>query len=603
MITLIGRVNLGRKIFVADFETTTTPDDCRVWAWGMVDIEKCRSGWNVAIGQDIKSFINECQIEHSIVYFHNLRFDGSFILDWLLREGYRFVEDSRPQRGEFTSLISNMNQWYSLTIRWENGVTTEFRDSAKKMRMQVSQIAKTFGLFEKKGKIDYHLFRPVGHVITREERAYIVNDVLIVAKALKKQLDSGMTKLTSSADAFAEYKKLVGKSFGDLFPVLSTTMDGEIRDAYRGGFTYVAKRFRGKVLGAGKTFDVNSLYPAMMYHKLLPYGEPVFHDGLPKKTATHPLFVVNLTFTAKLKKDHIPCIQIKNSRFHNDVEYQELIEEPVTLSCSNVDLELWMDHYDMTILSFNGGWSFKGATGMFNDYIDKWMEVKATTKGGQRAMAKSMLNDLYGKFATNPDVTPNVPRLENGEVKFSLGTETMRDPIYTAMGVFITSYARETTVRAAQANYHSFAYADTDSLHLIGEWQAPDGAEDCKACGGPGAHPVGLDVHPSRLGAWKHEYDFQSAFFARSKAYAERHYPGECEVVEHEECWGDNHDACHVHRAGGCYEVHISGMPVDVARKLTFDDFTNGREFSGNLKQRRVPGGVVLVDSGFTLKF
>lgn len=574
------------KTFVADFETTTTEHDCRVWAWGIVDIEKCRSGWNVEIGQDIDSFVDHISNEDSVIYFHNLKFDGAFILDYLLRKKYRFIEDGRPRPGEFTSLISQMGQWYSLTIVWDHGVRTEFRDSAKKMRMPVSQIAKTFDLFEKKGKIDYHKPRPVGHVITREERSYIVNDVLIVAKALKKQLDAGMTKLTSSADALAEYKKLVGKSFDDLFPVLSMSMDGEIRDAYRGGFTYVNPRFKGKKTGPGKTFDVNSLYPAVMYHKLLPYGEPVFREGLPKKTKTHPLFIVSLTFTAKLKPNHVPCIQIKNSRFHNDVEYQEEIAEPVTLACSNVDLELWMDHYDMTILSFNGGWAFQGMTGVFNDYIDKWMEVKATTKGGSRMMAKGMLNDLYGKFATNPDVTPNVPRLEDDIVKFSLGTETMRNPIYTAMGVFITSYARETTIRAAQQHYDYFAYADTDSLHLLTEEMPPL-----------------LDIHPSRLGAWKHEYDFQAAFFARPKGYAERLYPGHCETDEHTECHEDRHDDCHIHREGGCYEVRISGMPLEKSRTLTFDDFTNGREFSGNLKAKRVPGGVVLVDSGFTLKF
>jgi hypothetical protein len=162
----------------------------------------------------------------------------------------------------------------------------------------------------------------------------------------------------------------------------------------------------------------------------------------------------------------------------------------------------------------------------------------------------------------------------------------MRNPVFTAMGVFITSYAREITIRAAQDNYAVFAYADTDSLHLLTTTQ-----------------PDNLDIHPSRLGAWKHEYDFQSAFFARSKAYAERHYPGGCKKKEHEECFDDNHDDCHTHRDGGCYEVHVSGMPVNVAHKLTFDDFTNGRYFGGNLKQKRVPGGVVLIDSGFTLKF
>ena len=586
LIGQAGKTKRAATLYVADFETTTDPADCRVWAWGMVDIEKTASAWHVEIGQDIGSFMGRVQKESSIVYFHNLRFDGSFILDYLHRKKYTLIVDGRPRKGEFTHIISSMNQWYSITIKWDNGNQTEFRDSAKKIRMPVKQIARTFDLFEKKGKIDYHEYRKPGHVITREERSYVVNDVIIVAKALKKQLDAGMTKLTSSADALAEFKSLAGKSFNDLFPVLSLTMDGEIRDAYRGGFTHPAKRFKGKQIGPGKTFDVNSLYPSVMYSSLLPYGEPVFREGLPRKSKEYPLFIVSITFTAKLKKDHVPCIQIKNSRFHNDVEYQEHIKEPVTLACSNVDLELWQDHYDMEILSYNGGWAFQGIHGVFNEYIEKWMDIKAVSEGGIRAMAKSMLNDLYGKFATNPDVTPNLSRLEDDIIKFALGDEEMRNPVYTAMGVFITSYAREITVRAAQANYPRFLYADTDSLHLTGL-----------------EPPVGIEVHPTKLGAWKHEYDFQAAFFARSKAYAERHYPDECKKVEHTECHEDSHDGCHIHRPGGCYEVHISGMPVHVADGLTFDDFTNGRYFTGNLKQKRVPGGVVLVDSGFTLKF
>jgi hypothetical protein len=531
----------------------------------MVDIEKARSGWHVAIDKTITSFFRHVEKLGSIVcYFHNLRFDGSFIIDSLFRMGYRHVQDN-PRRGEFTTLISSMGQFYSMTVKWMDGAKTEFRDSAKKLPMQVSQIASAFELFEAKGDIDYHAYRPIGHEITRDERKYIINDVLIVAKAIKQQLDSGMTKLTIGADALAEYKSITGKTFNAMFPILSDTMDAEIRQAYRGGFTFVAERFRGKKTRSGKTFDVNSLYPSVMYHKVLPYGEPVYQEGLPRKTKRYPLFIVSITFTAKLKKDHVPCIQVKNSRF-NEVEYLTLIDEPVTLACTNVDLELWQDHYDMDILSYNGGWSFTGITGVFDEYIDKWMEVKANNTGGLRVLAKLQLNSLYGKFATNPDVTPNIPRLEDDIVKYSLGAEEKRNPVYTAMGVFITAYARETTIRAAQDHYDVFAYADTDSLHLL--------TDDM---------PTTLDVHKSRLGAWKHEYDFYEAFFARPKAYSELAVP-KVPFAPH-------------------YETHISGMPTKVANTLKIEDFTSGREFSGNLKQKRVPGGVVLVDSGFTLKF
>ena len=42
------------KKYVADFETTTLPEDCRVWAYAIVDIENTE---NVKIGTNIDEFI------------------------------------------------------------------------------------------------------------------------------------------------------------------------------------------------------------------------------------------------------------------------------------------------------------------------------------------------------------------------------------------------------------------------------------------------------------------------------------------------------------------------------------------------------------------
>ena len=231
------------------------------------------------------------------------------------------------------------------------------------------------------------------------------------------------------------------------------------------------------------------------------------------------------------------------------------------MSCTNVDLALWKEHYDLDILAYNGGWLFHGVTGLFTEYIDKWMEVKANNDGGLRALAKLMLNSLYGKFATNPNVTPKIPVFddENNVVKLVTGAEETRDPVYTAMGVFITAYARDVTIRAAQEHYDVFAYADTDSLHLLID-------ED----------PEGLDVDPNKLGAWKREYAFESALFVRAKAYIEKLF-----------------DGTHV--------THVAGLPDRIADQLTIDDFVGGLRFTGKLQPKRVPGGIVLVDVGFTM--
>jgi hypothetical protein len=298
-----------------------------------------------------------------------------------------------------------------------------------------------------------------------------------------------------------------------------------------------------------------------MYDRLLPYGEPVYAPGLPRADADYPLFIVSITFTAKLKPGHVPCIQVRGTSMFLATEYQTHIKEPVTLSCTNVDLALWQEHYDLQILAFNGGWRFHGVTGLFTDYIDKWMEVKATNTGALRALAKLMLNSLYGKFATNPNITPKVPVFDddNNVVKLVMGADDTKDPVYTAMGAFITAYARDITIRAAQDNYDVFAYADTDSLHLLTT-----------------EAPVGLEIDDHKLGTWKREYQFAEALFVRAKAYIERLDTGE-----------------HV--------THVAGLPDRIAHSMTIADFTNGRRFAGKLQPKRVPGGMVLEDVGFTM--
>jgi hypothetical protein len=543
------------ELFVGDFETTTDPDDCRVWLWAMASVEDDGFEW----GNDIDSFMKYLWDKNTYTWFHNLAFDGSFIIDWLLRHGFKHVQD-KPSPGEFSTLISSMGKFYSIRIHFQPNCRTELRDSLKKLPMSVSAVSKAFNLEESKGVIDYEAYRPKGYLPTEAELEYVRNDVFIVAKALKYQIRQGLTALTVGSDALSEFRKIISPSeFERQFPILPKDMDRDIRKAYRGGFTYADPRFSKRLLGAGSVYDVNSLYPSVMYHCLLPFDMPTYLPGKPIDFPGRPLYISSMTITARLKKHKIPCIQIKGSMFFSGTEYQRNIEEPVTLSATSVDWKLWNEHYDIDVHAYNGTYYFFGATGMFTKYIDKWMHIKATSVGGMRTIAKLQLNSLYGKFATNPDVTPKIPVMENDVVRLIMGEAEERDPVYTAMGAFITAYARDFTIRAAQAHYFRFCYADTDSLHLLG------------------TDPVRLTVHPSDLGAWKHEYNFTEAFFMRAKGYSER--------LEHT----------------GEIETHIAGLPSSAAEMVTFDHYKTGAVFGGKLTPKRVPGGIILQDVGFTL--
>lgn len=561
------RKHRAQVAYSADFETITDPEDCRVWVWGVSVIGVDNSfQWGKSIDEFIEFISGE---ESNIAYFHNLKFDGHFILDWLLRNGYRHSMDRTPSAGQFLTLISSMGMFYSITVKWNNGSKTEFRDSYKKLPFKVANIAKAWKLEEGKGEIDYHKPRPVGYDPDEDELDYLRRDVEIVASALASQFDEGMKALTVGSDSLAEYKRLTfPKTFTKQFPVLDIAADSDIRKAYRGGFTYADERYLQKPTRSGIALDVNSLYPYIMKDRVLPFGRPLRRTGKPVLTEDYPLSVFTVTFTAKLKKDHLPCIQVKHTSQYVPTDYQKVITDPLTLTVTNVDWDLYNDHYDIDVLSYDDGYAFQGRRGMFDIFIGKWMAVKENSEGGRRELAKLQLNSLYGKTATNPHVASKYPTMEDNKVKLKLAPEEIRDPVYTPAGVFITAYARDLTIRAAQDNFDTFAYADTDSLHLMRD-----------------TVPESIEVHPTKLGAWKREYGFKRAFYIRAKAYLE-------EVNDDE-----------VTPKLGRKVNRIAGMPIDVSEKLEIDTVHDGQVITGKKVPRVVPGGIVLSDTSFTLKF
>lgn len=540
--------------YCADFETTTDENDCRVWSWGIIRVGKLI---DYVDGITLDGFMAHIAQRSAHIYFHNLAFDGAFILDWLLKHDYIWNKDS-PGVKQFSTLISRMGKFYSITVVFDTGYRVEFRDSYKKLPMSVSAIAKAFKLHDQKLEIDYEKPRPIGYIPSQQEKRYQRNDVAIVAQALEVQFNEKMTRLTAGSDSLATYKKMTGKLFIRRFPVLSPEIDSEIRKAYRGGFTYASPHFAKKLNGPGSVYDVNSLYPSVMRTALLPYGDPIYSEGGP--ITDRPLYIASITITAKLKKNHIPCIQIKKNLSFNPTSYLTEIKEPTTVVATNVDIELWKKHYNLRILSWNGTFEFRGSYGFFDDYVDHFMEIKKNSEGGLRQIAKLHLNSLYGKFATNPDITGKHPVLKDNQVSLEMNEAELRDPVYTPMGVFITAYARKKTITSAQENYNTFAYADTDSLHLIGPTTPPDT----------------LWVDPVELGAWKHESTFTDAVYIRAKQYAER--------------------------IDGRLDVHIAGMPRNIAQTLTMEDMLKGGRWDGKLIPRRVPGGIVLRNTSFTLK-
>ena len=583
---------------VADLETTTTPDDVRAWAICAVDIETAET---VFIGNDLHDFFEWLSSKNTICYFHNLKFDGEFLLSYLLTHGYEWSDSRKPMT--FDTLITDTGVFYSITVVFDKQKKkykkVVFYDSLKKLPFKVATISKAFELKDEKLVIDYDAPRPVGHELTEEERNYIVNDCRIVSEALHIQIDKGLKRMTNASDALGWFKELIGKNmFDHLFPTLPVALDADIRRAYKGGYVYLKPEHTNERGLKGITLDVNSLYPSVMYDRMLPWGYPIFFEGEPviNEGDKYNLFIVRIRCRFRVKPDHLPTIQLKNNYRFAPTQYlttseDRLGDEGVELVLTSVDLELFLEQYDVYDLEYLDGYKFKGKRGIFKEYIDYWMHIKETTTGALRQLAKLMLNSLYGKFATNPKSRQKIPYLDlDGVVRYKFSDVELRDPVYTAMGAFITAYARDKTIRSAQAVYDRFIYADTDSLHLVGY-----------------GIPEGLDVHPTKLGAWKHEGDFNDSKYIRAKTYMETMHEktarslktyvkllgrDSVEEIRHEG------DVIHYYES----KVTCAGMPDNVKAKVNYDNFKNGATFDGKLMPRRFKGGVVLIESSFTIK-
>lgn len=233
------------KKFTADFETCTwLENETFVWAWAVCEIG---NEDNLQIGNNIDSFIEFCKQEkNSIFYFHNLKFDGEFIIYWALTNGFKHVEKKENiEDMTFTTLISDMGQFYTICLYFQKGNKkvhkVTFIDSLKIIPFSVETIAKSFNLPISKLKIDYNKPRSRNHILTNEEKEYIKNDVLIVAKALKILFSEGLQKMTAGSNALNDFKEILTKSkFKHYFPLLDYDLDKDIRQAYKRRF-YVFK--------------------------------------------------------------------------------------------------------------------------------------------------------------------------------------------------------------------------------------------------------------------------------------------------------------------------------------------------------------------------
>ena len=643
------------KTFVGDFETTVYEGQkhTEVWASAIVEL----NSEDVKIFKSIDETFEYLSVmkDNVIVYYHNLKFDGSFWLSYLLvdrnfKQAYNktgerindveWQQEKEMKNNTFKYSISDKGQFYTIIIKVNNKFI-EIRDSLKLLPFSVKKIGKSFETKHKKLDMEYTGFRYSGCEITLEEQEYIKNDVLVVKEALEIMYNEGHNKLTIGSCCLEEYKKLIGKDdYTMYFPNLteieldkdtygSFNAEEYIRKSYRGGWCYVVKGKENKIYENGVTADVNSLYPSVMSSESgnrYPVGKPYFWKGNyidEEALKTNRYFFIRIKTRFYIKKNKLPFIQVKGNLLYNGREMLEtsdiydaetdtyckeildfngnLVSTRVELTLTMTDYYLLKEHYDLVDFEILDGVWFYTEIGIFDRYIEKYKKIKTVSTGAKRELAKLFLNNLYGKMATSTDSSFKVAYVkEDKSIGFLPVLANDKKPVYIPIGSAITSYARNFTIRTAQKNYYGvdkrgFIYADTDSIH----------------CDLDVSELKDVPVHDSDFCHWKLEALWDKAIFVRAKTYIEHVTHENLKPVEpynNIKCAGMPQkckDLLNLSLEGYTEEEYEALKDVEkkfVKTKRTFKDFKRGLIVPSKLRPKRINGGIILCDTTYEMR-
>lgn len=620
-----GKTTQLDHMFVADFETCDADTDVviaydiatkkpikeqKVWLAGYKNLETMESTYFYNIHDfmtDILARKDNMNTEYAI---HNLKYDGSYIVPWLLTNGYT-VTQSKPTPKEFSVLVDDRNSWYTMTIQVTARRKVTIWDSLKLFPTSLEYLPDIYSTPTRKLREDaafYEKHRPDGHIPDAQEMAYFENDLQVPAETLNKHIELlGLRfKKTQASQAFYNFEQSF-KAWKWRFPALTTEQDEAIRPAYWGGIAHVAKDKAHKDHHKIGVFDINSSYPHKAAEMKLPYGHCVAEYGEGKHPDMSKFWIAEALVEFKLKPNHLPCIPSKAISEGRPLDIDKWVgdsEGIVRMSFSNIDYTTMQASYDIKI--WRWCWSMHWAWKVqkeISKFVYKNNEIKVKYKkmyndGKTKGIAADLLaeylavsnrakidnNAFYGKFGEDIIKRGKTPYWDDVEgVTWKVDREEEQGENkrkFLPVAIAITAWGRQQLVMMANTMGEHFLYCDTDSIHYLMSGQ--DKIDKATADGI-------FEVDAEKLGAWKFEGRMVKGRYLRAKCYMEETEDGEREATV----------------AGLPADKH-SGQFSKTRSCLNWDNFHIGYvvplEKANKLRTFRTKTGNKLLPTGFKIK-
>ena len=305
---------------------------------------------------------------------------------------------------------------------------------------------------------------------------------------------------TIASMAMADYIDGDYAGFKRHFPPLNKDDYHRMRPAYYGAIVYSKE---GEYVDA-TSWDVNSLYPAIMRDMPMPTGMPEWYEGKYQYDADYPLHIDIVAFDARLKSGKTATLTNILPVWGYEGERLDSTLGVITMPVIDVDWETLTENYDVHVWDYIGGWKFRKSHGLYYTYVDKWFRVKQTATGERKQMAKLLLNSLVGKFGASlyrPMLHPK-PSVDGGVDFIVEQPESTNSLAWLPTAAYVNAYGRQMLSRAMNANADRVLYADTDGMILAGL-----------------DAPAGIETDGRKLGAWKNDHTYTKLRILGNRKY------------------------------------------------------------------------------------
>ena len=621
-----GKTTQLHNMYVADFETC---DDLskqqistdiktgiaiypqKVWLAGFKNLDTLKTTTFTTLDDFMGAILARGNNSNREYAFHNIKFDGSFIVPWLFANGFEHV-NHKPKAKQFSTLVDERNNWYNITIQVTTKRKVTLWCSNKLFPCALEYLPDIYMTPTKKVREDQAFYtkdRGEDYKLTEQDLTYFENDLQVPAEALLAHIDMyGLRfKKTQASQAFYNFEQSF-KAWKWRFPPLPDALDETIRFAYWGGISYAVPKHASKDHWGIRVMDISSSYPDKLANYKLPYGEPVSEFGQGKHPDMSKFWVASVICDFKLKENCLPCIpkraiqegEIIESKEFDTNKWLEDSHGLVKITLSSIDYETINQSYDFTVLSWewtiHWAWKKHREIAKFvnynNDRKVKFSKLAKVEKDPVkvreyltiRNRAKIDNNSFYGKFGEEIVKVSKTPYYEDEEtgVTWSSDNEQVMSEYkrkYLPVAIAITAWGRQQLVTLANILGEHFLYCDTDSVHYLRDGQYKvDKAEKNSI----------IEIDPEKLGAWSVEGTYKRGRFLRAKCYMEE-------------------------KEDGTIEATVAGLPPDKhtgqfskSRScLTWDNFYIGHEVhhteSNKLRTVSTPTGNKLVPTGFKI--